>query len=191
MGLTEGQIERKEVGSLWPRFPYCKRLCSARFTHFDHYADWSSLLPAPIGIFPFTVPLHPSSRSLSSLTPSSLTAPLPRPYVCLRCPLRPARDPASPTRSSTRPPTPPSPPPPSYMYVCVPQVSFAPRPGSRQPHKVVYQGSDLWQVQPAWATTVHKSQGGEYPCVIMPLHHLAGEGGGVPLCYHAAAPLGR
>ena len=54
------------------------------------------------------------------------------------------------------------------------QVLFPPRPGSQHPHKVVYQGQDTWQLQPAWAMTVHKSQGGEYPVVVLPLHHLVG-----------------
>ena len=56
---------------------------------------------------------------------------------------------------------------------------FPPRPGSTLPHhKVIYQGLDVWQLTSAWATTVHKSQGGEYPCVVLPLHHLAGERAG-------------
>lgn len=50
------------------------------------------------------------------------------------------------------------------------QVEFAPRPGMSQNHRVVYNDSTKWQLQAAWATTVHKAQGGEVPVVVMPLH---------------------
>jgi exodeoxyribonuclease V alpha subunit len=35
--------------------------------------------------------------------------------------------------------------------------------------EVVYQSSDLGDLQPAFAITVHRSQGGEFPAVVMPL----------------------
>ncbi|GAX78728.1 hypothetical protein CEUSTIGMA_g6165.t1 [Chlamydomonas eustigma] len=54
------------------------------------------------------------------------------------------------------------------------EVQFPTRPGSITRNLVTYQGKDVWQLQPSWATTVHKSQGGEYPCVLLPLHHNAG-----------------
>ena len=64
---------------------------------------------------------------------------------------------------------------PVCMHPAVPsQVWFPPRPGSQHSHKVEYTGQDTWQLQPAWAMTVHKSQGGEYPVVVLPLHHLVG-----------------
>ena len=37
-------------------------------------------------------------------------------------------------------------------------------------HKVVtFTNKDLWQLEPSFVKTVHKSQGSQYPCVIMPL----------------------
>jgi ATP-dependent exoDNAse (exonuclease V) alpha subunit len=50
------------------------------------------------------------------------------------------------------------------------QVEFAPRPGKTENHQVIYNQDTKWQLQPAWATTVHKAQGGEVPVVVMPLH---------------------
>ena len=41
--------------------------------------------------------------------------------------------------------------------------------------EVVYPYSQLDTLVPAYATTIHKSQGGEYPAVVIPLHmqHLS------------------
>jgi ATP-dependent exoDNAse (exonuclease V) alpha subunit len=50
------------------------------------------------------------------------------------------------------------------------QVEFAPRPGKSENHVVVYNDITKLQLQAAWATTVHKAQGGEVPVVVMPLH---------------------
>jgi len=36
--------------------------------------------------------------------------------------------------------------------------------------RVVYEGADLGEIVLAYAITVHKSQGSEFPCVIIPLH---------------------
>jgi exodeoxyribonuclease V alpha subunit len=37
--------------------------------------------------------------------------------------------------------------------------------------RVLYEFSELDQLTPAYACTIHKSQGSEYPCVLVPLHH--------------------
>ncbi|KAJ9528419.1 hypothetical protein QJQ45_020292, partial [Haematococcus lacustris] len=50
-------------------------------------------------------------------------------------------------------------------------VEFPPRVGKQDPHVVKYEKQELRQLQLAWATTVHKAQGGEYPVVVLPLHH--------------------
>lgn len=55
------------------------------------------------------------------------------------------------------------------------QVEYPPRPGSEDWYYVQYAVSDLHELQPAWCMTVHKSQGAEYPCVLVALHHEAGE----------------
>ena len=36
--------------------------------------------------------------------------------------------------------------------------------------KVAYDFQELDELTPAYAVTVHKSQGSEYPCVVLPLH---------------------
>jgi len=36
--------------------------------------------------------------------------------------------------------------------------------------KVLYESADLGEIVLAYAITVHKSQGSEFPCVIIPLH---------------------
>lgn len=54
------------------------------------------------------------------------------------------------------------------------QVEYPPRPGSEDWYYVQYAVSDLHELQPAWCMTVHKSQGAEYPCVLVALHHEAG-----------------
>lgn len=50
------------------------------------------------------------------------------------------------------------------------QVTFAPRPGRTEAHRVTLLGWDRSQVALAWATTVHKAQGGEFPAVVVVLH---------------------
>jgi len=41
---------------------------------------------------------------------------------------------------------------------------------SGQPRTVAFQKRDLFDLWPAYALTVHKSQGSEFPCVVMPVH---------------------
>ena len=41
--------------------------------------------------------------------------------------------------------------------------------GLRQPACVAYEPGELDELQPAYAITIHKSQGSEFPCVIIPL----------------------
>eukprot|EP00877_Chromochloris_zofingiensis_P015019 jgi/Chrzof1/9771/Cz04g15060.t1 len=51
-------------------------------------------------------------------------------------------------------------------------VRYPPRPGmGSQHHEVEYEGREiLAELQLAFATTVHKAQGGEFPVVVIPLH---------------------
>ena len=37
-------------------------------------------------------------------------------------------------------------------------------------HDVVYDFEELDELLPAYATTIHKSQGSEYPCVVVVMH---------------------
>ena len=48
-------------------------------------------------------------------------------------------------------------------------VAFPPSLGGGAPHVVEYQGRMLDQIQLAWAITVHKAQGSEYPTTVIPL----------------------
>lgn len=54
-------------------------------------------------------------------------------------------------------------------------VRYPPRPEEEEDHEVEYEGSSLYEdVQMAWATTVHKAQGGEFPVVVIPVHEQIG-----------------
>ena len=39
--------------------------------------------------------------------------------------------------------------------------------------KAIYDFDELGELEHAFALTVHKSQGSEYPCIILPIHHTA------------------
>ena len=39
--------------------------------------------------------------------------------------------------------------------------------------KAVYNFDELGELEHAFALTIHKSQGSEYPCIILPIHHTA------------------
>ncbi len=54
------------------------------------------------------------------------------------------------------------------------RVRFPPRPGSAAPHVVDYEWQERCALSHAWATTVHKAQGGEFPVVVLVLPPQAG-----------------